>query len=98
MTYNRGAMGLWYKVTLPSVDVAVGGEGTRLQSAFEEIFIAHRTPMDAALFGRRSPESQQHYFYFSPSAALIATSLIQRYAGVVCEAPPQDDRTHQLVG
>lgn len=44
-------------------------------------------PYDAALFSRRSDDFAKVFYYFSPSAMLIARLLIERQGATPCSAP-----------
>ncbi len=72
----------WYKVTLPKQDT-----GNALQAAFEALFLANRSPKDAALFRGHDPSSHTVSLYFSPAAAGIAKTLIASHKGVECPRP-----------
>lgn len=84
----------WYKVKM-SVDDVTSNKHAQLQEAFEACFYATLSPRDAALFHSTSIH-QDLTLYFSPGAVRVAQSLIARYGGIPCEAPPAS--TGLLVG
>jgi hypothetical protein len=84
----------WFKVTLSDEDIAAL-KNSALQDEFDQIFTAFASPMDAAMFC--APEAWIHDYYFSPGAAMIAMSLIDRYGGAKCP-PPTKSAVRLLVG
>lgn len=60
-----------------------------LQQAFENVFLAHRWPSDAAMFS--SVDTLSHHFYFSPAAANMAQDVLRRYAAAECTPPSVSD-------
>jgi len=83
----RSVMPSWYKVTLPVKAAGVVGEIMRLQNAFHDIFVRSTSGKDVALFTSHSDDFTEHFFYFSPGAAAIASALIAKYGGVPCSPP-----------
>jgi hypothetical protein len=81
----------WYKVTLPLKDCGINGRGRELQDAFMAIFMTYAGPLDAAMFSERSEDFEEVFFYFSPGAARIATTLIESYKAVPCPAPLREN-------
>ena len=92
--YNFFAMASWYRVTLSDKDVVVR-KHMELQKAFENVFLAHGWPKDAAMFS--NVDTLSHHFYFSPGAVEIAKNLIVHYSGTECAAPAMSDLV-MLVG
>lgn len=60
-----------------------------LQQAFENVFLAHRWPNDAAMFS--SVDTLAHHFYFSPAASRMARDLLKHYGATDCPAPAAAD-------
>ena len=86
--YNLLAMASWYRVTLSDKDVVVR-KHMELQKAFENSFLAHGWPKEAAMFA--NVDTLSHHFYFSPGAVQIAEDLIVHYAGTECPSPAMSD-------
>ena len=78
----------WYKVTLTDDDIRAR-KHLSLQDKFGALFLANKTPKDAAMFCNRAGIG--NHFYFSPGAARIANSLIAQYGGVECPTPKAAD-------
>jgi hypothetical protein len=90
-------MSSWYKVTVKYEDTTPQSAGRSLQDAFLAILVSNGTPRDAALFGDRSDDFEQYFYYFSPGAYRIASKLIDSHRGVPC-AKPSGKRLAFLVG
>ena len=96
MAYNRGAMGTWYKVTMPKTDWNIDGKAQQLIDAFgDRLVFSGATQRDAAMFSQIDGDNVN--FYFSPAAMNIARSLIQNCGGVPCSAP-QRKQVNPAVG
>jgi hypothetical protein len=81
----------WHKILL-SRDRIMREDHIRLQSAFQEIFLAHRGPKDAGMFTNTRIEFPATY-YLSPGAVRIAKQLAGRYSATECDAPKRSDLT-----
>lgn len=90
-------MSSWYKVTVPYDDTLPNSKGKHLQDEFGALFIASAAPKTVALFGDRSDDFKQYFYYFSPAAARMAAVLINKYGGTTCSAPSAE-RLVLLVG
>jgi hypothetical protein len=88
----------WYKVTLPLEETGTGGKAALLQKSFEVVFVAHKGPEDAALFTDHDERFYNHFYYFTPSAAEIAKTVVNQFRGVACPAPHLHDGMALLVG
>lgn len=78
-------MDSWYKVSLSQEDLIAGKHLVLLQEV-RALFMAYRDHKDAAVFTNTNPSFSAYYF-FSPEAARIAKSVVERYAGMPCDAP-----------
>jgi hypothetical protein len=74
----------WYKVTLSPADISAG-KPDELVDEFRLLFGSLGNPHGAGLFDGNG--MHMYEYYFSPGAARIAMSIINRYRGVECAAP-----------
>lgn len=89
----------WYKVTMPAKEAGIGGKMMELENAFGEFLVRRGTEYpDAAMLGDHSEDFEEHHFYFSPQAIVIAKPLIERYGGVPSPPPAYSERLHCCAG
>jgi len=74
------------------------GKADLLQAAFEVTFITRRSPKDAALFEWHDESLQTNAFFFSPEAAAMIKTLIERFGGIECRPPVLSEGLVLLVG
>jgi hypothetical protein len=66
---------------------------TRLQTAFEEMYIANGALKGAAMYARQDPGDPISHLYFTPAAFAIAPQLILSNGDIACERPPEEGTT-----
>jgi hypothetical protein len=88
----------WYRVDIPPSDCCRDGKADQLQAAFEVIFLARRSPRDAALFEWHDESLQTNVFFLSPEAGAMVKTLIERFGGIECSPPVLSERLVLLVG
>jgi hypothetical protein len=76
----------WYRVTFSKPDLAAR-QSEILQDDFRVLIVAAGAPLNAAMFDHKDGVS----FYFSPEGVRLALPLIERYGGVPCSAPAEED-------
>ena len=74
------------------------GKADLLQAAFEFTFLTRRSSRDAALFEWHDESLQTNVFFFSPEAAAMVKTLIERFGGIECSPPVLSERLMLLVG
>ena len=76
----------WKQITVTDAsDVA------RLQNAFIERFIEAGAPTDAVMCINKEPVRNGYHLFFSPAAALLASSILAVYSLTDCVAPDPGD-------
>ena len=91
-------MSSWYRVDIPPSECCRDGKADLLQAAFEVTFLTGRSPKDAALFEWHDELLQTNVFFFSPEAATMVETLIERFGGIECSPPVLSERLVLLVG
>jgi len=91
-------MSSWYRIDLPLCECRRDGKADKLQAAFLSMFITRRSPKEAALFEWHDDSLQTTVFFFSPAAAALLKTLIERFGGIECSPPILSERLVLLVG
>jgi hypothetical protein len=84
----------WFQIGLSAAQVAAN-HISRIQDAFEEVFIAAGSPNGVAMFGV-SNEGGGEDLYFNPAAAELAEAVLKANSAKRC-APPLDEGTLALL-
>jgi hypothetical protein len=88
----------WYRVDIPPIQCCRDGKADQLQTAFEAMFLTRRSPRDAALFEWYDESLQTNVFFFSPEAAAMVKTLIERFGRIEWRPPVLSERLVLLVG
>ena len=84
----------WFKIALSAAQVAAN-HISRIQDAFEEVFVGAGSPPGVAMFGVSNDDGGDD-LYFNPAAAALAEPLLRANSAVRC-APPVDEGTLALL-
>lgn len=76
----------WKVVVMTSADISAH-KHQHLQDAYAALFVAAGAPPAAIMFGEKSMAGATFSYYFNPSAAQLAASLLAQYGAVDCPAP-----------
>jgi hypothetical protein len=87
-----------YRVDIALSECCRDGRYDQLQAAFEIMFLTRRSPRDAVLFEWHDESLQTKVFFFSPEAAAMVETLIERFGGIECSPPVLSERLVLLVG
>jgi len=88
--------GTWFKIALSHEQVAAR-HVSRLEDAFEALFVAAGSPSGAALFGLARDDGGED-LYFTPLAAALASTLLNANGGYSCDLPVDDGTVSLLIG
>jgi hypothetical protein len=84
----------WFRIRLSAAQVAAD-HISRIQDAFEEVFVAAGSPDGVAMFGVSNDDGSDD-LYFNPAAAALAEPLLRANSATRC-APPLDEGTLALL-
>jgi hypothetical protein len=84
----------WYRVNIPPIQCFRDGKADQL----EVMFLTRRSPNDAALFESHDESLRTNVFFFSPEAAAMVKTLIERFGRIECRPSVLSDRLVLLVG
>jgi hypothetical protein len=88
--------GTWFKIALSPEQVAAW-HVSRLEDAFEALFVAAASPAGAALFSMARDDNGED-LYFTPAAAALARQLLRANGGNPSDPPLDDGTVSLLVG
>lgn len=78
----------WHKIAFTEQEVEDGAPGL-LEKQFRQRYAAAHAPEDAALFSNEIASEGIEYF-LSPTAAELASDLLQSFHSVPCDTPDAD--------
>ncbi len=76
----------WYRVEIPSSDIP-DIRATGIMNQFARAYRDGGAPKEARVYHGKSP-AEDHIYYFSPEAAILAVDLLREFGATACSGGP----------